>query len=254
MIKAAFFDVDGTLLAPDHRVPESTWRALRAIREKGVKTIISTGRATNEMPDGLMRGFDSYVLINGQLCFDGDGVFRDVHIAADDARVIAGQVEAGLYDVIVQLRDTAFANALTPDVLRVADIVGLEYEVGDVERMLYEPVYQLNVMLDAKDEDILLSKTSRVRTTRWTDSFCDVIPVDGGKHLGVRAALERLGVEPGEAVAFGDGENDISMFETVGTSVAMGNARDDVKRRATHVTTAVDDDGIWNACLKLGLV
>lgn len=254
MIKAAFFDVDGTLLAPNHRVPESAWRAIRAMRDNGVKTIIATGRATNEMPDELMSGFDAYVLINGQLCFDGDGVFRDCHIDAEDARVIAGQVQEGLYDIIVQLRDSAFANALSASVLQVADTVGLEYEVGEISRMTREPVYQLNVMLDAPGEEILLSKTRRVRTTRWTDSFCDVIPVDGGKHLGVLAALERLGIKPEEAVAFGDGENDISMFEVVGASVAMGNAWDAVKRRATHVTTPVDEDGIWNACVKLGLI
>ncbi len=34
----------------------------------------------------------------------------------------------------------------------------------------------------------------------------------------------------------------------------MGNAWDSVKERATHVTTGVDDDGIWNACRALGLI
>ena len=43
-----------------------------------------------------------------------------------------------------------------------------------------------------------------------------------------------------EAIAFGDGENDLSMFGAVGTSVAMGNAQDTVKAAATYVTTAVD--------------
>ena len=46
MIKAAFFDIDGTLLSfKTHAMPESTKRALRALRERGIKTVISTGRS-----------------------------------------------------------------------------------------------------------------------------------------------------------------------------------------------------------------
>ncbi|MFR7751669.1 MAG: HAD hydrolase family protein [Collinsella sp.] len=63
-------------------------------------------------------------------------------------------------------------------------------------------------------------------TTRWCDLFCDIIPANGGKDLGVAATLERLGIDASEAIAFGDGENDLSMFSAVGTSVAMGNAGD----------------------------
>lgn len=66
--------------------------------------------------------------------------------------------------------------------------------------------------------------------------------------------LERLGVGPDEAVAFGDGENDLPMFRAVGHAVAMGNAWDTVKAEAELVTTSVDEDGIWNACRELGLV
>ena len=72
--------------------------------------------------------------------------------------------------------------------------------------------------------------------------------------LGVAATLERLGIDASEAIAFGDGENDLSMFAAVGTSVAMGNAQDTVKAAATYVTTAVDDDGIYNAAKHFGLV
>lgn len=90
--------------------------------------------------------------------------------------------------------------------------------------------------------------------TRRCDLFCDIIPANGGKDLGVAATLERLGVDASEAIAFGDGENDLSMFSAVGTSVAMGNAQDTVKAAATYVTTAVDDDGIYSAAKHFGLL
>ncbi len=81
-----------------------------------------------------------------------------------------------------------------------------------------------------------------------------ITPANGGKDLGVAAMLERLGIDASEAIAFGDGENDLSMFSAAGKSVAMGNAQDTVKAAATYVTTAVDDDGIYNAAKHFGLL
>ena len=96
--------------------------------------------------------------------------------------------------------------------------------------------------------------TSNIITTRWCEVFCDIVPAEGGKDYGVKATLERLGIGPDEAIAFGDGENDLSMFSAVGTSVAMGNAYGATKDAASYVTTSVDDDGIWNACKHYRLV
>ena len=84
-IKAAFFDIDGTLL-PFHAkaLRESTVQALAALRENGVKTFIATGRPPVHLPylhalDGIP--FDGYVTMNGQYCYlaDGDAAVQPVH-------------------------------------------------------------------------------------------------------------------------------------------------------------------------------
>ena len=72
-IKAAFFDIDGTLFS--HRtmcVPDSTLRALKCLREKGILCAIATGRHISEMKElGLLGyGFDAYLTLNGQVCLD----------------------------------------------------------------------------------------------------------------------------------------------------------------------------------------
>lgn len=255
MIKAAFFDVDGTLLSfKTHLLPDSTKVALARLREHGVKTVISSGRPTYLLPPCIREGFDAYVTLNGQLCYDVDGVFRSCPIAEDDVQAIVGQVRAGLYDALVLQRSRAFANRLSPRIVANGREVGLDYEADDIERALDEPVYQFCAYLEPGEEHVIMDATHSVAHTRWTNLFCDVIPKAGGKDLGVRSVLERLGIEPEEAVAFGDGENDLAMFESVGTSVAMGNAWDSVKERATLVTSHVDEDGIYRACERLGLI
>ena len=255
MIKAAFFDIDGTLLSfKTHRMPDSTVRALAALRERGVRTIVSSGRPRYQLPACIATGFDAYITLNGQLCFDDAGVFRSNPISDADVHAIVRQVQRGLYDVLVLQRERAFANKLSERVQATAQTAGLVYTADDIECAFDAPVYQFCAFFEPEDDHMLLDVTSSVKTTRWTNLFCDVVPATGGKAAGVAAALERYGIAPDEAVAFGDGENDISMFEAVGTSVAMGNAWDSVKARATCVTDDVDADGIWNACARLGLV
>ena len=65
--------------------------------------------------------------------------------------------------------------------------------------------------------------------------------------MGIQHLLAHYGIAPDEAIAFGDGGNDIEMLRYVGTGVAMGNASDEVKAAADYVTTSVDDEGICHA-------
>ena len=53
-----------------------------------------------------------------------------------------------------------------------------------------------------------------------------------------------------EAIAFGDGQNDIEMLEAVGTGVARGNAKDEVKEKADVVCKSVEEDGVYYYCLE----
>ena len=84
-IRAAFFDIDGTLTSfTTHAVPQSTVDALHALRAHGVKTFICTGRAPSQTPivlDALRVEFDGIVGVNGQYCWDANGV-----IGADGSR------------------------------------------------------------------------------------------------------------------------------------------------------------------------
>ena len=60
MIKAAFFDIDGTLVGfKTHRVAESTWRAIELMHARGVRVVIASGRSVAEMQEELKGVFDA---------------------------------------------------------------------------------------------------------------------------------------------------------------------------------------------------
>ena len=64
------------------------------------------------------------------------------------------------------------------------------------------------------------------------------------KGTGVQYMYERLGIPKENTYAFGDGINDIEMFELVGHGIAMGNAIDELKAVAEAVTDDVTDNGV----------
>jgi len=64
------------------------------------------------------------------------------------------------------------------------------------------------------------------------------------KGHALLAVCSHLSIDPAEVIAFGDAENDISMFEVAGGSVAMGNAEPPIKAAATKVTSANTEDGV----------
>jgi hydroxymethylpyrimidine pyrophosphatase-like HAD family hydrolase len=85
--------------------------------------------------------------------------------------------------------------------------------------------------------------------------YLDVTPAGHDKGTFVDAMAKRLGISMDAIVTIGDMQNDLAMFARSGVSFAMGNATDDVKKRATHVTDTNERDGFARAIeavLKLG--
>ena len=254
-VRAAFFDVDGTMLS--HRLgtePASTREAIARLAEAGVMPILATGRTSYLLDLVDLTGFGALVTFNGQYCYDSEGTpYRDCPIDERDAHRLVEMAQDGSFDLYVMHRDDAFVSRRSERVLEVERRTDNHFAEGPLERALDEPVYQFCVYVDPGEEGVFMDHCEHVEHTRWCELFCDVIPAGGGKPAGIAATLERFGLTPEECVAFGDGGNDVPMFGCVGTSVAMGNAGDDVKAAASMVAPDVDEDGLLVACQRLGL-
>ena len=85
-------------------------------------------------------------------------------------------------------------------------------------------VFQLLMGCRESDWPAILKGTTGAKIAAWWDRAVDIIPISGGKGAGIQKVLAYYGLTPEDAMAFGDGNNDIEMFQAVGHSVAMGNA------------------------------
>jgi Cof subfamily protein (haloacid dehalogenase superfamily) len=77
--------------------------------------------------------------------------------------------------------------------------------------------------------------------------YLDITPPGQSKGTFVQAMAKRLGIPVDAVATIGDMQNDLAMFKVSGLSFAMGNATDDVKKQASHVTRSNEDDGFAGA-------
>lgn len=251
MIKAAFFDIDGTLVSfATHAIPDSAIQTLKRLRAKGIKTFLSTGRNGDStrflMETGL---FDGEILINGQFVrMDGRVVFENPVISSDIEAAIAGAKNGDFTLGFLSGHESFVCNVnkYVVDACEYAGMVVPRLDTPDLARDI--AVYQIHCYGAPGVEDELLRRTTNLTAVRWSPNFADVFPMGGGKDRGMEAICRELDITPAETIAFGDGENDISMLEFAGIGVAMGNATENTKRHADFITKSVDDDGIAFAC------
>lgn len=262
MIKAIFFDIDGTLLSfkqPRH-IPISTLLALKELHKKGIKLFIATGRSAMQidmLKDHLPFEFDGYVSLNGQYCYNKDKIIHQQTIPTEDIAACLPYLQQSKIGCNFVELDYIYLNTVTDKVTEVWKTFGRPVSDNTMDtpnRALTNPTYQLCAYVTDEEEAELLKHLPNCKAVRWHPGFADIIPKTGGKNIGIQKILDYYGIDISEAMAFGDGGNDIDMLKYVGTGIAMGNAEDDVKASADYVTTSVDDDGIMNALNHFGII
>ena len=113
MVKAIFFDIDGTLIPiGQHKMPQDTIDALKQLKKKGIKIFIATGRAMNELniiTDTI--SFDGYITLNGQVCLNEDyEVFYGNPIPLKDLNVLVELFSEKKLPVVMVEKDKYYIN------------------------------------------------------------------------------------------------------------------------------------------------
>lgn len=253
MLKAAFFDIDGTLVSfTTHRIPQSTVDALREYHDRGGRIFISTGRPIAIVNNiGQIEDLvDGYITFNGAYSFIGDTDINCDAIPQGDVQAMLNDAHRKDYCVLVcGKRDIVLYNYNEVfDEIFVHDLgVNNIDKTKTIDDLNGEPVLQLTPFIDINTERKIMPLMPDSISARWHPSFTDITRRGADKGNALRLLAAHEGLDVSECIAFGDGGNDKSILRAAGIGVAMGNAADDVKAEADYATTSVDDNGIANA-------
>lgn len=256
MYQIIFFDIDGTLVDPaTGKVSEKTYTALTRLKARGIRICLSTGRAPSEVPDFGALTFDAYCTYNGSLCCADGKVLHSNPIPPQDVEKVL-QNAAGIgRPVSVAVRSRLAANGLDQDLADYYRLAGLELQIApDFDDACREDVYQILIGCREAEHAALVRGVPGVKIAVSWDRAVDVIPANSGKGTAIAAVLKHFGLDASEALAFGDGLNDMDMLRAVGTGVAMGNAAAALKAVADDICGPVSGDGVYHYCLSHGLI
>lgn len=256
MIKAIFFDIDGTLVSfKTHQIPESTFESLRKLQENDIKIFIATGRGKDGLDVLKSFHFDGYITLNGQYCFTQDQLVYENTIVKEDLKSLLDYLKVNPFPCGFTEEHTKYFNMRDERVDAIHQIThNDDHPAGDCSQVVDHKVYQCMCFINEEEEKELLKVMPHCIAARWHPLFCDISPIGGTKQNGIDQFLKLYNIRLEDTMAFGDGGNDKEMLGHVAVSVAMGNAKDDVKAIANYVTDDVDHDGITKALKHFQLI
>lgn len=252
-------DIDGTLLrwreGSGTTEPELSAAVVDAVgraRDAGAHVVLSSGRAPDGMTEvatalGLGTEDDPAWIVasNGAVVFRFPPlavVHEETFDASEAVRMILAEHPTAL--VAVEERGVGYrVSAPFPDGELGGDMV-----VAAVEDLVAEPVSRVIIRDPAASAEEFLGLAERVGlhgidyVVGWT-AWLDLAPVGVSKAYGLQIVADALGVTAADALAIGDGRNDLEMLGWAGRGVAMGQAVEVVREAADAVTAPVDEDG-----------
>jgi Cof subfamily protein (haloacid dehalogenase superfamily) len=260
-IKLVVSDVDGTLLTKDKTLTEGARNAVRALHDSGIGFTIVSSRPTIGM--GFLIEPLAITLPVG--AFNGSSIVN-AQLKPIEQHLIAPAVAQRSLDVLNQFGVDIwlFSNerwyarnpggeyvpheklAIKADPTIVADFTPLLSEACKIVGA------SSDAALLARCETAMRQAVgAEAVAARSQTYYLDVTPAGHDKGTFVENIAGRLGISTDAVATIGDMQNDLPMFARAGTSFAMGNAADEVKNRATHVTDTNERDGF---ALAMGMV
>ena len=256
-IKIIFFDIDDTLRnSKTGFIPSTIPTVFQQLREKGILTGIATGRGIfGVVPEIKALKPDFFVTLNGAYIEDKKGnVIYSNKIARDKVEeYIAWTKEVGIDYGLVGSHGAKLSRR-TEMISQAIDPIYPDLEV-DPDFYQKEDIYQMWTFEDQGDDLTLPeSLASTLRMVRWHEHSSDVVPISGSKAAGVAKVVDQLGLKPENVMVFGDGLNDLELFDHAGISVAMEISHDIIKEKADYITKTLEEDGIFDALEGFGMV
>ncbi len=257
MIKAIFFDIDGTSFShTTDEIPASAMKAFHQLKENGYKIGICTSRSLAEMselPKEYTDIMDAIVCIAGaQIYENGTCITTHSLIHEEMQRIMQVMDENRITYRWVSVDQDNYMNQHDDEIReRFHTLYGM---IPDTKA--YQGEELVHVLYYTHDE-ALRDHIAQLCEQNYHISlhYANEILAPGvNKGHGIIECAKHWGFVQNEIAAFGDGYNDVEMIEAAEIGIAMGNAQESLKAVADYVTDDIDDNGLYNACVHFGWI
>ena len=253
-VRAVAMDLDRTILADNLEFSPAVVRAVGRLGEAGIAAIVATGRMfASARPYALQLGVTAPVICyQGALVADprtGEWLLhRPMDVAL--AHEVIEAVDAAGFHMNVYVDDRLYVEELNEEAITYATHARLEaHAVGNLLAWLDKPTTKIVVVgdpqgLDRLQDELRARFDGRAFIAKSLPIFLELALPGVSKGSALEFVCDRLGIDPGTVVAFGDGANDIELLETAGLGVAVADADAALRPIAGWTVPSVDDDGV----------
>lgn len=254
--KIVFFDVDGTITHhEDGSISYRTKEAIKALKRKGIQIVAATGRPLSMCKEIEELGIDTFITANGAYVKHKQKV---IHKVPMDKNIIQEVVEFATTEnqaLSFYTEDFSMNGVKDINILKALKETLSLNDYPAINQLIYNQEVFL-MCLFATDETVekYVHKFPHLTFKRWHPFVLNVLLEEVSKSLAIKEVLQYFRIDKSEAIAFGDGENDIDMLELVGLGIAMGNGNEKLKNVADFVTKKSSEDGIEFALKKYGII
>lgn len=258
-----FFDVDGTLIdvAKGIKSPsQKTKESINKLKEAGYLTILATGRPMSLVNEELISlGLSGYIASNGSYAKIEDEIIFDYPIDNNDLGELITYFNENKIAYILEGQEANYVVDLNNTEIKILmEKVDLKDECF-IETWKVETVRTNKIIVVSNSDDIYEKIKSK-----YENKYAFMKHPNGesfelyvGKYTkgyGIEQLINKLGISQENTYAFGDGENDIEMFQTVKHGIAMSGYHERLKEHAYDFTEDVENEGIYIGLKKLKLI
>lgn len=272
MIKHVILDIDGTVLNEDHQLLDETKNYLIELQQRGINVHLASGRTARRMKDV----YDALQI--NDYCISGNG-YKIFHTQKHDETIIDSfssdqiqyffnlvkpfELETFSFDDTIlnyylpeklYLEKVAYQkeNNIDPSIPLIGGPYSVIFNHGDAYdeknrvEALKDAAYKICVRGEYEDllkiQNALQDEPCQCLIT--STSWLEILPLGNSKGKAVKLLCEKCRYDINEVIAFGDGENDVTMLQVVKYGYAMGNALDSVKQAVEHVAPTNNEQGV----------
>ena len=253
-LKAAAFDLDDTLLRDDLSLSPFTLDVFRQLHDTGFLFVAASGRTLMSMKPftDLLGCISLCIACNGALIWDpsdGSVLQRETFSTELCHEIVRFGKEFGCYQQTYS-DDRFYFNEVSDYSRRYAAASMLPGEcVGDLEVFIREPRSKILMMSEEDTISRMLDLAGRrfaglASVTCSKPYFLEFNPISATKGIALRKTSGLLGLSPEDFAVFGDSLNDLPMLQIAGLSVAVANARPEVRSACDAVCLSNREDGV----------